>query len=43
VNGQKGWASNPNLELPADTPIEKIDHLLGALKQMDEVKKISVE
>ena len=35
--------SGQKLELPADTPIEKIDHLLEKLKQMDEVKKISVE
>ena len=35
--------SGQKLELPADTPVEKIDHLLEKLKQMDEVKKISVE
>lgn len=31
------------LEVPANTPPEKIDHLLEKLKQMDDVKKISVE
>src|SRR5688572_28433627 len=31
------------LEVPANTPVEQIDHLLDRLKQMDEVKKISVE
>ncbi len=31
------------LEVPADTPLDKIDHLLDRLKQMNEVKKISVE
>src|SRR5688572_29266624 len=31
------------LEVPANTPVEQIDHLLDKLKQMDDVKKISVE
>lgn len=31
------------LEVPANTPVEKIDHLLDKLRQMDDVKKISVE
>jgi hypothetical protein len=31
------------LEVPADTPADQIEHLLDKLKQMDEVKKISVE
>jgi hypothetical protein len=31
------------LEVPADTPLDKIDHLLDRLKEMNEVKKISVE
>lgn len=31
------------LEVPADTPPDKIDHLLDRLSQMNEVKKISVQ
>ena len=31
------------LEVPANTPLDKIDQLLERLKQMNEVKKISVE
>lgn len=31
------------LEVPADTPMEKLDQLLERLKQMNEVKKISVQ
>ncbi len=31
------------LEVPANTPIEQIDHLLEKLGPMDDVKKISVE
>ena|GEM_PF-1939246 len=31
------------LEVPASTPLDKIDHLLDRLSQMSEVKKISVE
>jgi predicted ribonuclease YlaK len=31
------------LEVPASTPLDKIDHLLDRLSQMNEVKKISVQ
>src|ERR1041385_128358 len=31
------------LEVPADTPLDKLDHLLDRLSQMNEVKKISVQ
>lgn len=31
------------LEVPANTPVDQIDHLLDKLKQPDDVKKISVE
>ncbi|MBA3355242.1 MAG: hypothetical protein H0U18_04735 [Pyrinomonadaceae bacterium] len=31
------------LEVPANTPLDKIDHLLDRLSQMNEVKRISVE
>jgi hypothetical protein len=31
------------LEVPANTSLDKIDHLLDRLSQMNEVKKISVE
>jgi len=31
------------LEVPADTPTDKLDHLLNRLSQMNEVKKISVQ
>lgn len=31
------------LEVPADTPVDKIDHLLDRLSRMNEVKKISVQ
>lgn len=31
------------LEIPADTPVEKIDYLLDRLKQMNDVQKISLQ
>ncbi|MDQ3819860.1 MAG: hypothetical protein M3362_19605 [Acidobacteriota bacterium] len=35
--------SGAKLEVPANTPSDKIDHLLDRLSQMGEVKKISVQ